>query len=214
MGICSLGKPGALPSQPAGLDLCRPSTPPRFGLRMPSRHRLAGFSLTELMIALAILSIGLAAALPSFQRLIAGQRLVSSGNEILTVLHYARMEAVRQRVRVVVCPTSGGTACDGGANWAGAIVFTDTNRDGSRGTGEAILRRWDYRNSTLSLTQIAGSTPARMVFGASGLSRPGVAGAAMPRIRICNEGTTTRSSLVALEAGWAYTTKGNGNGCS
>jgi type IV fimbrial biogenesis protein FimT len=183
-------------------------------LPMTLRPRQAGFTLPEMMIAVVIMAIGLSMALPGFQRMVAGQRLSASTNDMLSVINYARMEAIRVRGRVVACPSRDGNSCDTGTDWSSGMVFIDSNRDGSRSSSETIGRRWDFRNSNLTMTQTAGSSPPRVVFGASGLAQPGVAGAAMTPLRICANGLAQKNTMVSIQAGGARSSKGNGNGCS
>ena len=181
---------------------------------MTPRRLHQGFTLAEMLIAVALLAIGLAAAMPSFSRLVASQRLSAGANEIVGTLHYGKMEAVRVRGRVVACPTRGGNNCDGGTNWSQAIVFVDTNRNGSRDGNEVVGRRWDLQGNGLTLTQLTGTSPARIVFGAAGLARPGSAGAAMTNLRLCAGNLPNRSNLVEVTAGGARTRRSNGDGCN
>lgn len=60
----------------------------------------AGFTLVELLIALAVLVIVSAVALPRFQSATFSNRLVGDYNEVLSGLNYARSEAIKRRVVV------------------------------------------------------------------------------------------------------------------
>lgn len=59
-------------------------------------NRLRGFTLVELMVALAVLAILLAIGVPSFRQLIETNRAASQVNELIGALHTARSEAVRR----------------------------------------------------------------------------------------------------------------------
>lgn len=75
----------------------------------------------ELMVTIAVLAIIAAIAAPSMSRLIMANRLVAAGNELVAGLNLARMEAVRRRAQVTMCPSTDGSAC-GGADWKRFIV--------------------------------------------------------------------------------------------
>lgn len=91
---------------------------------LPKSER--GFTLAELMVTLAILAILSALAAPSFQDMIARNRLSVSSNELLVALQTARSEATRLARNVVVCPSTTGNSCAGGTSWHGGwIVFVE-----------------------------------------------------------------------------------------
>lgn len=76
-----------------------------------ARHSAEGFSLTELLIALAIAGILLAMAAPSFSQL-RGAALVGGGaDHMLAALHFARSSAILRGEPTVLCLTSDGVRC-------------------------------------------------------------------------------------------------------
>lgn len=127
-----------------------------------------GFSLIELMIVLAIIAIGAAIAVPSYQSSIASNRKTSAANNLLGVLQFARSEAVIRRKQIKVCASADGTSCSG-TDWStGGVVL-----DGSTIlrsipsvtdvpiTGSAITFNSD---GTTTATNISiGSSPTRTV---------------------------------------------------
>ena len=89
-----------------------------------------GFTLIELMITLAIVSILLVVGMPSLKTFMQGSQLVASTNELLSAFHIARSEAVRSNSRVTICSSTDGTNCSSSANWrAGWIVFVASSSD-------------------------------------------------------------------------------------
>lgn len=66
-----------------------------------------GFSIIELMIAIAIIGIGATLALPMIGSLIESSRLTTSTNNLVEAIALARSEAVRRRDEVEVVPIGG-----------------------------------------------------------------------------------------------------------
>ncbi|HEX5515242.1 MAG TPA: GspH/FimT family pseudopilin, partial [Gammaproteobacteria bacterium] len=62
-----------------------------------------GFTVVELMIAVAIFAIIVSIGVPSFQSLVANNRLTSVTNQLVGDLHYARSEALKLRQDVTLC---------------------------------------------------------------------------------------------------------------
>ena len=72
-----------------------------------------GFSLIELMIAIALLGILLAIAVPSFTDAVLGSKLRSYANNFLASTYQARGEAIKRNSVVKLCASSNGTSCTG-----------------------------------------------------------------------------------------------------
>ncbi|TDJ38625.1 MAG: prepilin-type N-terminal cleavage/methylation domain-containing protein [Gammaproteobacteria bacterium] len=101
----------------------------------------AGFSLTELLVSLAILA-GLASlAGPGMVRLVQQERSTAALNQLLGAVHLARSSAITRGAIVTLCPSANGQTCAGRNRWhEGAIVFSDEDRDGRRDPDDALLR--------------------------------------------------------------------------
>lgn len=85
-----------------------------------------GFTLTELMITLAIVGVLLAVGVPSLKTFMQSNQLIAATNELLSALHVARSEAIKLNSRVSICESSNGTTCSGTGDWSnGWIVFVD-----------------------------------------------------------------------------------------
>ena len=96
-----------------------------------SSPRLAGFTLVELMVTIAVIGITLAFASPNIASFIQNYRITTQTNNLLADLQLARNNSVSQGIRVSVCASSDGATCIG-ANWSvGWIVFTDVNGNGA-----------------------------------------------------------------------------------
>lgn len=81
--------------------------------RLSAKH---GFTLIELIIALAVAALLLAWGVPSFQRFMDNAALTSETNNWVGVVNHARSEAVTRGERVTICRTIAPEACDGSAN--------------------------------------------------------------------------------------------------
>ena len=69
-----------------------------------------GLTMLELMITLAVATILIASAAPSFRESIQNTRLVTQVNELQTALSLARSEAVKRNENVTVCASSDGSS--------------------------------------------------------------------------------------------------------
>ncbi len=79
-----------------------------FSTRSLPQSRSAGFTLIELIVAVAILAILVAVAVPSFRELSLNNRSTSTTNELMADLAMARSEAVKNARRGRVQAKAGG----------------------------------------------------------------------------------------------------------
>lgn len=109
------------------------------------RHALPGqgFTLTALMVMLAVSVILLAVSVPAFNWLLVSNRLTAYADDIFSTLILARSEAIKRNSRVALCKSSNdGQTCAGTGGWdQGWIVFVDLNNDASRAASEPIVRQ-------------------------------------------------------------------------
>jgi len=99
---------------------------------------LRGFSLVELLVALAIAAILLILGVPSLISLPEQDRATAALNHIIGAVSFARSAAVLQRAPVTLCPASNGQ-CLARDQWhRGALIFRDPNENGLREPGEPV----------------------------------------------------------------------------
>lgn len=101
----------------------------------PDRHGQAGFTIMELLLAIAVVAILTTIALPSFRQFIQNNRLASDANEMVAAFQFARSESLKRGLPVQVCSSADSATC--GGNWTqGWIAMADPG-----GTAE-VLRVW------------------------------------------------------------------------
>ena len=93
-------------------------------------RRSLGFTLVELMIVVAVLSVVMAVGIPSFNTMIKNNRLTAAVNDLAGGLSYARAEAVRRGRAVRVDSLAGGLS-DGLRVWFDADGDNSFDDDGS-----------------------------------------------------------------------------------
>lgn len=99
----------------------------RWSLEGRQPRGLRGFSLIELMVALAILSVLLGFALPAFQSMSLSANLRSNANTLVASAQLARSEAIKRNAVVQLCVSSDGTSCGSGDWEQGWIVLAPDN---------------------------------------------------------------------------------------
>ena len=127
-----------------------------------------GFTLLELMTAVALMGIVLTIGIPSFTTLMGNNRLTSQVNLFATTLQLARSEAVKNNLLVTVCPSVGGTSCATGTDfpnndWSiGWITFIDRDRDGAVDGGNACGTSVAIGGDDCILNYVEGLSPDAM----------------------------------------------------
>ena len=106
----------------------------------------AGFTLVELLVVVAVISIFLAFAGPSLSGMVATQQVRNASYDLHATLNVARSEALTRNAAVTVTPTAG--------DWALGWTVTEA--------GGAVLRR------QAAYGRIALSGPVRVVFSGDG----------------------------------------------
>ncbi len=118
-------------------------------IAMNEFSRQRGFTLNELLLAIAVGAVLVGLAIPAFTTLTKNNRLVTETNTLIGHINLARSEAIKRNVPTALCrsadpnvanPTCGGTANTWTTGW---IVFVDDDDDGTfDGDLSKLLRRW------------------------------------------------------------------------
>lgn len=105
-----------------------------------TRALVSGFTLIELMMALAILGILLGVAGPAFLEAQRNVAISGQANDLHADLALARSEAVKRNQAVMLCASSNQTTCSG-ATWSqGWMIFADANGNGAWDASEVPLK--------------------------------------------------------------------------
>jgi type IV fimbrial biogenesis protein FimT len=188
------------------------NTPNTFASR---RRGIRGFTLVELFVVLAIASILLGAAVPSFKGLIRSVKLTDAANDLFASLVLTRSEAAKRHVRVTMCKSADGNRCAKIGGWEqGWIVFEDADDDGVRDDNDAIVQRVDplpvdmRLSGNLNVSKYISYSPTGETKMASGAFQAGT-------ITLCNvsiEGENARQ-IVLSAAGRPRTQKARVASC-
>ena len=106
----------------------------------PSR----GFTLIELLVSVAVLVVVLSLAAPSFQKVIAAQRVKNASFDLFSALNYARSEAVKRNSSISL--------------HAGASTNGAWNTGWRIDDGTTILRSWAATKNLTVTEQSGGAT--------------------------------------------------------
>lgn len=119
-----------------------------------ARPSQPGFTLIELMVAVSVLGILVALALPDLRGFLVSNRLSSDVNGFIGLVNYARSEAIVRNQDVVICPKrNDAIGCQSSANWGEyeIQVFVDINGSGTRTNNDILLK-------TIPATDPSGAT--------------------------------------------------------
>lgn len=127
--------------------------------------KINGFSLIELLVTIAVSSIVLTVAVPSFKEIIENNRIITTTNILIASLGFARSEAVKSGISVSVSRL-GATSQDWKDGWQ---VFQDVDGDGTLDGGtDTLLKTYDPIPAGFTLKTGANFADA-MTYEASGL---------------------------------------------
>lgn len=154
-----------------------------------------GFTLIELMITIAVITIALMLAVPSFSSILANHRQVSVVNSLVNTLQYARNSALRDREAATVCPLTNpaSTVCTGDWNTGWGVI----SKPAAGSSVVLVSSTVGGRGVTVSASNLnpLGFTPRGLV---TGLSATGV-----DLFTVCDKrGAAFARSLVVNAAGY------------
>lgn len=117
---------------------------------------IQGFTLIELIVTMAVVSILLLTGIPMLNQMTTNNRQVTQINNIAGSLAIARSESIKRGQSITLCGSSDGATCDT-SNWeSGWIIFTDADNNAVlNSTSESMLKIVDSfsGDSTLRLSR-------------------------------------------------------------
>lgn len=158
-----------------------------------------GFTIIELMIAMVVLALLLAAAAPMFNNLIKNNRMISEVYALRATFNNARSEAMARRTDVTVCRSNDGSTCTAhtpAGSWSeGYIAFSDDDSDGALDPNEVFFSKV-VDEDTLTMKLIPAATVA-IEFSGQGFAR-GSAGTLV----VCDDrGQTEARGVIIAQVG-------------
>lgn len=154
-----------------------------------------GFTLTELLVTLAIAGILAMIGAPAMGSLLARTRAASIEAAIAGTLRHARSAAVMRNARVLVCPSRDGHRCSPGDDWQhGWIVAKDVDHDGQPDTGVPVI---NVQAAMPSGTRVITS----MGRGEVAFQPSGSAGGSNTRFTICHARVHGGKAVIVANSG-------------
>ncbi|GHA76244.1 GspH/FimT family pseudopilin [Cognatilysobacter bugurensis] len=121
------------------------------------RQTSYGFSLFDLLVAVAITAVLLGIALPAWSAARARVHSVNARAAIAMSLHDSMRHATVTGSEVVLCPSSIGSSCTPGTNWSlGWIAFIDSDGNRLPGSSEPVIRVETALQGNVELFSTAG----------------------------------------------------------
>ena len=145
-----------------------------------------GFTLLELMTALAVLGLLLGLAGPGLANFIEESRLSGSSRDFVIDFALARSEAVMRAQRVTVCTSTDGATCANDSWNDGRLVFVDNGTVGTVDAGDLILSKTPALHSSIATTPTGAAAAYFFSYAPSGQLT------ALGQIQVCAPGHERR----------------------
>lgn len=162
----------------------------KFHNRQITLRKSRGVTLIELMVGLVIVAIGFTVAVPSFQGMLARNRVATQVNEMILSINLARSEASRTGASVSIQALDGSdTSNEFGPGWC--VVFGSPGD--CDGDPDAPIRFFDplVGDSTLNLVAAGGATS--ILFTPLGA----LVNSTTVNLDLCYEGQTGRRIVIS-----------------
>lgn len=183
-----------------------------------------GFTLIEMIVVTAVISIIVSLGLPGMRAFIAGSRLVTQTNDVISALQVARSEAIRLNTPVTFCRVANNTAttCQGGSggeDWKFWAVLAPTLPQPVLKRGEISAVNINFKVSSQLASKVSGDdTNNAVTFGSDSLARrTDGRGLVSGNLRVCSTDESLSSNFRLIQivgGGRVLVNKGSSTGRS
>lgn len=130
-----------------------------------------GFTLTEVLVVVAIVAILLGIGVPSYRYVTNSYRMAAEMNALVGDLMYARAEAIKEGQPVAICVSTDGLTCSGTNTWqSGWIVFPDPAGNGSADAPASVLHVQQAFTGTNPDTFLPANAISSIIFNREGFA--------------------------------------------
>ena len=129
-------------------------------------HHRSGFTLAELMVAIAVVAILTGIALPAFSAAMANARMTATESALHSSLLRSIARAAHAGTPVVLCAARSGTCADS-VDWSsGWVAFHDLDGDRARSPADSLIAQEGSLQGDTTLVSTSGRK--RLVFQPNG----------------------------------------------
>jgi type IV fimbrial biogenesis protein FimT len=167
-----------------------------------AHRRGGGFTVVELMVAIAVLAILLALAVPNFNDASLSARLNGFANSLVASAQVARSEAIKRNSNITLCASANGTSCAGSGGWEQGWIVVDQTPD-----PDQVLQVQQVLPTEFSVSQTGGT---------AALTFPGtVVGTSTATLTVCRSTPVGHEERVVTISGTgsAYVTLTTAGSC-
>ncbi len=153
---------------------------------MKTMFKQSGFTLVELMIALAIAAILLTIGVPSFENQMRNSRLTAAANDFVASVQLARSAAIKHRRNARIVSANG-------TNWGnGWTVWVDKNSNNAQ-EGDEVLRVFDPVDASGKIT-FSAAAQGSFIFSGTGMVDN------MGSLTLCDTRTGETGRIITISA--------------
>lgn len=148
---------------------------------------VSGFTIVELITSITIIAILAVIIIPNLSILLKSSNVRSAQSELVSALMLARSEAIKRGVTVGIIAEKPSINNEFSAGWS---IWTDTNSNGVKEPGEAIVRQYADIGGSVS---ISTGNISLITFDSSGFSSSPV------EIKMCSNDESIKGYLISLQ---------------